>query len=265
VKKTGVKIFSGAFRGGKPFFNHVREGIRSLADQLVFDFVYPPECLLCGGGFERGRWLCPGCLGRILDSRRIVIHARQEDFPYLTGKLYFDGVYTAWEFDKDLEMLIHGAKYSGMKNLARFLGETAGEALVKDPVFTGFPFQVMIPIPLHRLRQRERGYNQSRCVCEGLSKKLGVPILPDVLYRKRHTQTQTGKSGEERQENVRDAFGATSPVGIRGRTVLVVDDVMTTGSTMNCCAKTLKEAGAESVIGMTLARPRMDVFSGQMV
>jgi len=249
---------SGAFLIGKPLFNFIRGGVRSVAD-----FIYPPVCLLCGGGFERGRWLCPGCLSRIRDSRRIVIHARPEDFPYLSGMLHFDSVFTAWEFNKDLEQLIHSAKYSGMKNLARFMGATAGDVLAHDATFTGSPFQIMIPIPLHKIRQRERGYNQSRFVCDGLSESLGIPILPDGLYRKRYTLTQTGKSGEERQENVRDAFRTRHPERIRGKSILLVDDVMTTGSTMNSCAKALKEAGAERVHGITLARPLMGVFRGQ--
>jgi predicted amidophosphoribosyltransferase len=190
LKRAGTNIFSGAIRIGKPLFNLFRFATRILAD-----FVYSPQCLLCGNRFDEGRWLCPACLHRIRDSRRIVIHARPEDFPYLSGMKHFDGVFTAWEFNKDLEQLIHSAKYSGMKNLARFLGATAGDVLAHDAAFTGSPFQIMIPIPLHKVRQRERGYNQSRCVCDGLSESLGIPILPDGLYRKRYTQTQTGKSG----------------------------------------------------------------------
>jgi ComF family protein len=260
VNRTGIHIFSGAFLVGKPLFNLFRDATR-----IVADFVYPPVCLLCGGGFDRGRWLCTGCLGRIRDSRRIVIHARPEDFPYLSGERHFDGVSTVWEFNKDLEQLIHLAKYSGMKNLARFLGVTAGDVLAHDTAFTRSPFQIMIPIPLHKVRQRERGYNQSRCVCDGLSESLGIPILPNGLYRKRYTETQTGKSGEERQVNMRDAFGTRQPERIRRKSVLLVDDVMTTGSTMNSCAKTLKEAGAERVHGITLARPLMGAFRGQVV
>jgi competence protein ComFC len=259
LRSIGADILSGAARIGKPLFNSFREATRIFAD-----FVYPPQCLLCGNRFESGRWLCPICLRRILESRRVVLHARPEDFPYLSCERHFDGVFTAWEFNPDLERLIHCAKYSGMKNLARFLGSTAADVLVKDAAFVEIPFQTMIPVPLHKIRQRERGYNQSRCVCDGLSESFGFPMLPDGLYRKRYTQTQTGKNGEEREENVKDAFRASQPERIRGRSVLLVDDVLTTGSTMNSCARTLKEAGAERVHGVTLARPLMGFFHGQM-
>lgn len=221
------------------------------------DFVFPPQCLLCGRGFEEGRWLCPECLSRVRDSRRVVLHERPEDFQYLSGARHFDGVFTAWEFNQDLEQLIHCMKYSGMKNLARFLGATAGDAIAKDPAFRALPYQWMLPIPLHKVRLRERGYNQSAWVCDGLSESLGIPVLPDALFRKRYTQTQTGKSGEERQKNVEKAFGMKRPERIQDMSVLLVDDVATTGSTINSCAGVLREAGARDVWGVTLARPLM--------
>jgi ComF family protein len=259
LEKTGIHIFSGAAQIGKPLFHFIRGTVRA-----VVEFVYPPVCLLCGGGSFEGRWLCPECLRRVMDSRRVVIHSRPEDFPYLSGERHFGSVFTAWEFNQDLERLIHCAKYSGMKNLARFLGSTAGDVLIREAAFRESRFQLLVPVPLHKVRQRERGYNQSRLACDGLSESLGIPVLADGLYRKKYTETQTGKNGEERQENVRDAFGTLRPERIRRKTVLLVDDVMTTGSTMNSCARVLREAGAGSVHGITLARPVMGAFHGQM-
>jgi ComF family protein len=115
----------------------------------------------------------------------------------------------------------------------------------------------MLPVPLHKVRLRERGYNQSAWVCAGLSESLGIPILKNGLSRKRYTETQTGKSGEERQKNTEDAFGMKHPERIQDQCVLLVDDVATTGSTINSCAGILKEAGARTVHGITLARPIM--------
>jgi competence protein ComFC len=254
VKTNGIRILSGAARFGKPLIHFIRG-----AAKAAVDFVYPPVCLLCGGGFDEGRWLCPKCLAGILGSRRVVLHEKDEDFKYLAAGRNFDGIFTAWEFDQDMESLIHCIKYSGMKNLARFLGLSAGEAIAKDAGFRGRRFQWMVPVPLHKVRLRERGYNQSAWICGGLSEAMGVPVLKNGLFRKKYTQTQTGKTGEERQKNVRDAFGTAGPEGIPGRSILLVDDVSTTGSTINSCAGIFKDAGAEAVFGVTLARPLMGI------
>lgn len=217
--------------------------------------MYPPNCLLCGAGFDEGRWLCPKCLAKVRDSRRAVLHEKDADFQYLAGSRNFDGIFTAWEFNQELESLIHYIKYSGMKHLARFLGFSAGEAIAKDKEFRDRRFQWMLPVPLHKVKLRERGYNQSAWICDGLSEATGVPVLKKGLFRKRYTQTQTGKSGEERQKNVEDAFGTAGPERIEEQSILLVDDVATTGSTLNSCAGILKEAGARTVHGITLARP----------
>jgi ComF family protein len=146
-----------------------------------------------------------------------------------------------------------------MKHLARFLGLTAGEAIAGDESFRSRTHQWMVPVPLHKVRLRERGYNQSAWICEGLSEATGVPVLKKGLFRKKYTQTQTGKSGEERRKNVRNAFEIKAPERIRGKSVLLVDDVSTTGSTINSCAGILKNGGAEAVFGVALARPLMGI------
>ena len=168
---------------------------------------------------------------------------------------FFDGIFTCWEFNADLEQLIHQMKYSQMKNLARFFGKTAGEMLAS--CLNKDDFQIILSLPLHKVRQRERGYNQSEWIGAGLSEWTGIPILSKILLRKKYTQTQTGLSGEARQENVSDAFEVRHPERVRNLSVLIVDDVVTTGATMNACARSLKEAGAALVFGLALARPVM--------
>jgi competence protein ComFC len=252
--KKDTNIISGAFRFGRPLIHFIRGAVNAAAD-----FVYPPNCLLCGGGFDEGRWLCPACLAKVRGSRRVVFHEKAEDFQYLAGGRYFDGIFTAWEFNQELESLIHFIKYSGMKNLARFLGLSAGEAIAKDKDFRDRRFQWMLPVPLHKVKLRERGYNQSAWICVGLSEATGVPVLKKGLFRKKYTQTQTGKSGEERQKNVEDAFGIEGQELIQGKSILLVDDVSTTGSTINSCAGIIKDAGAECVFGVALARPLMGI------
>jgi competence protein ComFC len=248
VKEKIRYRFSRAFRIGKPVFSFLESGIRN-----VIDFVYPPLCLLCEDRSEDGYWLCPACCNRIQKSSHVIFQQRPEDFVYLSEELFFDGVFTCWEFNSDLEQLVHQMKYSQMKNLARHFGKTAGKVLTSH--LNSEVFQLMLPIPLHKVRQRERGYNQSERVCEGLYESLAIPIQKDILVRKRYTRTQTDLSAEERQDNMRDVFRVRRPERIKSKSVLIVDDVVTTGSTMNSCAKVLKEAGARTVVCIALARP----------
>ena len=120
---------------------------------------------------------------------------------------------------------------------------------------------LIVPVPLHALRQRERGFNQAELLAAGLVRALkerkgsqALRISGGYLRRVRATPPQTGLSPAARRENLRGAFEAGPGAKIRGRTVVVIDDVMTTGSTLSACARALKRAGAQTVIGLTLAR-----------
>ena len=113
---------------------------------------------------------------------------------------------------------------------------------------------VFIPIPLHKTKKRKRGFNQSELIAKELSKSLNIPLKTDILVKTKKTQTQTNLTKEQRAENVKNAFIIKNPQSIEGKTVFLVDDVFTTGSTMKECAKTLKKAGATYVWGIAVAR-----------
>ncbi|MFC1502203.1 ComF family protein [bacterium] len=119
---------------------------------------------------------------------------------------------------------------------------------------------ILIPVPLHKLRYRERGFNQSEIICRSIGSTVSIPVETDILVRTRNTFTQTKLEAEERIRNVNEAFRVRDPNSVQSRTVILVDDVVTTGSTMNSCAKCLKNAGAEKVIGLALARPVLDLY-----
>jgi ComF family protein len=252
MKEAARHRFSGAFRIGKPLLASFRQGVRN-----ALDFIYPPVCLLCDASPDEGGRFCTACRKRIMESGRVVLHRPPGDFIHLSEAMHFDGIYSCWEFNPEMEQLIHRMKYSQMKRLARFFGETAGGMLA--PRLNGETFQMLLPVPLHKVRQRERGYNQSERIGIGLSQALKIPMREGILVRSRNTRTQTDLHAEERQSNVRDAFVVRNPDRIRGLSVLVVDDVVTTGSTMNSCAKILKDAGAKKVVGIALARPPIHV------
>jgi len=117
---------------------------------------------------------------------------------------------------------------------------------------------LIVPVPLHRSRLRERGFNQSLLLARVLSSDLGTPLDYLSLIRKRNTRAQTGLKKEERKKNVKDAFSITYPLIIKNKKIILVDDVFTTGYTLNECSRTLKKSGATTIICLTLARTLVD-------
>ncbi|MBN2200635.1 ComF family protein [bacterium] len=255
-----LNFIQGAFRNGKPLFSRVRRAAEAgLRDAL--DFAFPRSCLLCGNGFDEGRWLCPVCGRRVRESAAAALHSDPEDFPYLAGERHFDGLAACWEFNPDLEQCVHRIKYSGMERLGRHLGVLAGEILREKQILGTRP-DAVVPVPLHPVRRRERGYNQSERIAAGFAGVFGFSVRTDLLARQRATRTQTDLTGEERQKNVSGAFRVLRPDSVRGLTLLIVDDVVTTGATLNACARALKDAGASSVFGFALARPVLRTGAG---
>lgn len=154
-----------------------------------------------------------------------------------------------------METLIHRIKYQMGRKLGVLLGRVVGEAL--RTYFQSWDDGVMLPVPLHRIRQRERGYNQSALLCQGMEECIQIPINSRLLVRNRHTSTQTKLTALERQKNVREAFEVRCSERLEGRRIILVDDVSTTGATMNSCASVLRKAGADEIVGVALARPKL--------
>lgn len=182
-----------------------------------------PFCPCCGAsGWQLE---CPECAMHPPDA----IDARMAAFPYegVAGKL------------------VQALKYNAVLFAAAALSE--GMAAVMPPE----PFDAMIPVPLHRKRQRQRGFNQSDALCQALTARVGVPVC-GALSRTRATRTQTQLSVEGRAQNVAGAFVVTQPV--EGKALLLIDDVLTTGATGKACAQVLKEAGARRVVLLAATR-----------
>jgi len=145
---------------------------------------------------------------------------------------------------------IHQLKYQNLRALAIPLAEMLQEYLVASPL----DVDVLVPVPLHRKRLRERGYNQARLLAQELGKLINIPVVDDVLVRLRHTPPQARTATiVERTHNITDAF-ACRDNSLRGRRVLLIDDVATSGTTLDACAAMLKDNGAASVWGLVMAR-----------
>lgn len=161
-----------------------------------------------------------------------------------------DGIRSVLRFEGTTRQAVLQFKYKNVKALAAPLAALMGEYLHGHPL----PATVLVPVPLHPRRLRERGYNQSLLLAREVSRLASLPMADRVLLRVKNTPPQTRtKTARERQRNTANAF-ACRPRLLQGRQVLLIDDVCTSGATLNACAHALKRAGAASVWGLTLAR-----------
>ncbi|MBL7075628.1 ComF family protein [candidate division KSB1 bacterium] len=162
----------------------------------------------------------------------------------------------AFEFDERLQQIIHLLKYDRRRIVARELGRLlANEALVKEELAS---VDFIVPIPLHPRKLRERGYNQSQLVAQEFARVVGIPVGKNLVKRQRYTQTQTQLSAEERKVNVDGAFRVMLKDKVKGKSILLVDDVLTTGATLNACARELVLNGAREVRGLAIAHPPIE-------
>ncbi|HDQ45601.1 MAG TPA: ComF family protein [bacterium] len=221
----------------------------------VLDILYPPRCLVCERISGKRPWLCDGCIEMLCRSTDVRCHAGLPDFQYLSAPLYFDRIYTVWPYSPEIGTLVHHVKYRSGRQVGLWLGRFVAERL--HPILAEESDGILIPVPLHPLRRRERGFNQSALYARRLSERFGMPVLEKVLIRYKATPSQTLLSAEARQDNVRNAFRVRYPEQIRRRRIYIIDDLVTTGATLNACARRLKESGVKEVTGIALVRPRI--------
>ena len=166
--------------------------------------------------------------------------------------LHFDAAVAAYRSRGVVRKLVHDFKYRHQRYLRHPISAWLAETM-NDTRLRARRFDLIVPVPLHPARERERGFNQAALLAELLSRKVAVPLLT-VLERIRFTSTQTAHDRAERMENLDGAFRLRKRMTVRQSRVLLVDDVLTTGSTLSECARVLKEAGAISVYAVTAAR-----------
>ncbi len=219
----------------------------------VLDLIYPRLCLVCGAPLRPDAVaVCGSCHERwtkLVGDRALEAELESR----FVGQAPVGRVTALYRFDRggQVQRLLHGIKYGGRTALARDLGRRLGAALLGDAELAGL--SAVVPVPLHPAKRIERGFNQSEQLALGLAPALGVPVA-DLIRRTRHTPSQTGLDIDGRRRNLADAFAlAVPPETVRDRSLLLVDDVLTTGATLAACARILFAAGAESVAIATVA------------
>ncbi len=203
--------------------------------EAMVGLFYPNLCCACGKNLLLSQQvLCIDCQYR-LPKTQFHHHADNPFAERFWGRLPLHAGASLYFFTKGgrVQRLLHALKYEGRQELGRYLGNMYGAELAQSSLFAGI--DLIVPVPLHPRKRRQRGYNQSDCFAEGLSEALGRPWLPNALIRQSFTQTQTRKSRFERLRNVEEAFALQQPQALSGKHILLVDDVMTTGATLEAC------------------------------
>ena len=212
---------------------------------FFLDQVYPNVCLFCKLFIkDHSNALCQDSW----QSFKPIPKSNRLNNMLVTDRL--DSIYSGWYFTHGLDDVIHSLKYSDRAKLGLELGLHLGQLISPE---TFGPVDFLTSVPLHRVKYRDRGYNQAEWIGKGVAEIWQIPFTKQILKRNRFTVLQTTLDKEDRKANMANAFNAQG--NIENMSIVIVDDVLTTGSTMSACASTLKKAGAVHVYAMTVSAP----------
>lgn len=237
--------------------------------RIVLDFILPPRCSVCEASTAKAPnpWVCPGCWDDIAYLGPPVCYQCGEPLSAppegiqspmhrcgtcLLQPPVFDQARAIGLYRGALRQIIHAMKYQPIYGLTRPLAKLLQQQF--SAYWTENIPDILVPVPLHCRRLRQREFDQALALARYLSRGVGIPCEAEALVRQRYTESQVGLNVTERDQNVRGAFDVQHPQSVRGKTVLLIDDVYTTGATAKACAQVLRQAGAERVNVYTLAR-----------
>ncbi|RJQ27429.1 ComF family protein [Candidatus Parcubacteria bacterium] len=231
---------------------------------FFLNFLFPKKCVGCK---KLGTYLCSNCFSFISLNTAFVCPVCTRPsidgftHPVCRTKYSLDGLISCYEYKGVVKSLIYKFKYKPyLSSLKNITGKLFYEALIQNEFFYNILKEkpILIPIPLHKSKERSRGYNHAQILLERISKDIRLPIYPKILFRTKNTKPQFGLKKEERIKNIRGAFALNSnnKIDLRGKTVFLIDDIATTCTTLSECANVLKRNGAKKVLGLTFARER---------
>ncbi len=215
--------------------------------------LYPELCVACGGDLpSTTTCFCLRCRAKLTPSDMHLVQDN-EFIHRLWGRLKIESGAAAYYFTREspIRMAVHHLKYKNKPEIGLMIGREFGRMLRESDFFKSV--DGVIPVPLHPRKERMRGYNQSTVFAQGLSEAMDVPMLGKVLVRRAFTATQTKKRRMERFENVGEAFAVEKPQTIEGKHLLLVDDVLTTGATLELCGKSILEVEGTRLSCATIA------------
>ncbi len=197
--------------------------------------------------------ICTGCGSDLLAAENLLCHHCIHNLPHTNfaqfannpiekdfwGRIPLTAAYSQFYFSKEflIQHLIHQLKYRGDTKIGFYLGEVMGKTMLNSSRFN--TIDALIPLPLYADKERKRGYNQATVICNGMSSVLKIPVLNDAVIRQHATETQTRKTRTGRWENVKDSFKIAKPADLNNKHLLLVDDVVTTGATLEACANVM--------------------------
>lgn len=223
---------------------------------LIEDFIslfFPRTCYACGNSlFQNEKIVCTSCL---LHLPKTNFHKSTENpvSKVFWGRVNLTAATSMYFYRKGgkVQQLIHQLKYKGHKEIGVFLGEMYGKQLIESPLYTDI--DLIIPIPLHKSKLKKRGFNQAELFASGLARSMQKEMDVKSLIRQVATSTQTKKTRYKRWENVSEIFKLATPENLKGKKILVVDDVITTGATMEAFIQTIQRVEDVKVCAVSIA------------
>lgn len=228
----------------------------SLLKQYIsdsFQLFFPHTCIGCGSDLlGKNNLLCLNCIAD-LPHTNFELYEGNLIEKIFWGRLKVNAAHSEFYFSKGqlIQHLIHELKYNNNKEIGVYLGEHMGKKLLQSNRFSNIDY--LIPLPLYADKEFSRGYNQAEIICNGVSASMQIPIMKKNVIRQRNTETQTRKHRAQRWENVTGSFKVNKPGSLIGKNLLLIDDVITTGATLEACAQVLMDIPGVSVSIATLA------------
>ena len=212
-----------------------------------FNLIFPKLCCACNNTLLKNEEIV--CLNCVINLPKTNFHQDKENpvNKVFWGRVDVEMATSFYAFSKKskVQNLLHNLKYRGVKEVGSVIGELFGFELNESDYYKDIDF--IIPVPLHKNKLKKRGYNQSEWIAKGLSKSMKIPVNTISLYRKSDSETQTKKTRYNRWENVGDIFGLLDD-SLNGKKILLVDDVVTTGATIEACAQILKKKNCKVLV-----------------